>query len=349
MTRLATLTGGSLLAVAASLAATAPACADRLDRTDDGVEVNLEALGRGADSADRGRIILRYPGSGRDAPGRVVLTYPNVPTPRERPEPPSTPAPAPDLAVSEDAAPEVTAPEVTALEVTALEVAPPEIAAPEVAAPDVAALEDAATPFAPDAPVAAGTEAAAGAAVELPTIVATPDAEDAGAPEMPAAELPEPAPAIATSVPPALPPQAVPPPQAEPDEGPAPQATARLETPPASARPAPTGALGDPPPAIARIAFDADAATLVGTARDELDAVDDGLRFDVRRIELRAHAGSPGETSSDARRLSLKRGLAVRQYLIDRGIDPRRIDVRALGGASDAGAPDRVDIVYSGS
>lgn len=61
------------------------------------------------------------------------------------------------------------------------------------------------------------------------------------------------------------------------------------------------------------------------------------------RIELEAFGGKPNDKSSDARRLSLKRALIVRQLLIDEGVPSERIDVRAMGGAS-SGSADRVDI-----
>jgi len=61
------------------------------------------------------------------------------------------------------------------------------------------------------------------------------------------------------------------------------------------------------------------------------------------RIQLEAYGGKQGDKSSDARRLSLKRALIIRQLLIDDGVPSERIDVRAMGGASD-GALDRVDI-----
>ena len=61
------------------------------------------------------------------------------------------------------------------------------------------------------------------------------------------------------------------------------------------------------------------------------------------RIQLEAYGGKQGDKGSDARRLSLKRALIIRQLLIDDGIPSERIDVRAMGGASD-GALDRVDI-----
>lgn len=68
------------------------------------------------------------------------------------------------------------------------------------------------------------------------------------------------------------------------------------------------------------------------------------LESGASRIEVDAYAGAPGDKSSDARRLSLKRALAVRQLLIDGGVPSARIDVRAMGGIDDEGAPDRVDV-----
>jgi outer membrane protein OmpA-like peptidoglycan-associated protein len=62
------------------------------------------------------------------------------------------------------------------------------------------------------------------------------------------------------------------------------------------------------------------------------------------RIELQAFGGAKGDKGSDARRLSLKRALAIRQVLIDDGVSPDRIDVRAMGGADDSGPTDRVDV-----
>lgn len=61
------------------------------------------------------------------------------------------------------------------------------------------------------------------------------------------------------------------------------------------------------------------------------------------RIQLQAFGGAKGDKGSDARRLSLKRALAIRQVLIDDGVSPDRIGVSAMGGA-DEGPPDRVDV-----
>lgn len=62
------------------------------------------------------------------------------------------------------------------------------------------------------------------------------------------------------------------------------------------------------------------------------------------RIELQAFGGARGDKGSDARRLSLKRALSIRQVLIEDGVSADRIDVRAMGGVDDTGPTDRVDV-----
>jgi outer membrane protein OmpA-like peptidoglycan-associated protein len=62
------------------------------------------------------------------------------------------------------------------------------------------------------------------------------------------------------------------------------------------------------------------------------------------RVQIQAYGGNRGDKGSDARRLSLKRALAIRQVLIDDGVPAERIDVRAMGGVDDTGPADRVDV-----
>lgn len=65
------------------------------------------------------------------------------------------------------------------------------------------------------------------------------------------------------------------------------------------------------------------------------------------RLQVQAFASAAGKDGSNgARRASLSRALAVRGWLIDRGIDPARIDVRALGAQTDRQPQDRVDFVF---
>ncbi len=82
--------------------------------------------------------------------------------------------------------------------------------------------------------------------------------------------------------------------------------------------------------------------SLAGSLNAALDAGAAG-------VELEAYGGAPGDKSSDARRLSLRRALAIRQLLIDSGVPAGRIDVRALGGIDDHGNADRVDVYLRGA
>lgn len=64
-----------------------------------------------------------------------------------------------------------------------------------------------------------------------------------------------------------------------------------------------------------------------------------------QRVQIRAYALADDTTQSDARRMSLSRGLKVRSYIKNKGIKPVRLDIRALGDRYDRPPPDRVDIV----
>ena len=95
------------------------------------------------------------------------------------------------------------------------------------------------------------------------------------------------------------------------------------------------------------VLFEAGSADLYGAAREELATVATELLQSNDRIQLRGFGGAAGDKSWVARRLSLKRALAVRAFLIDQGVTKTRIDVRALGGARDKGPADRVDITMA--
>jgi outer membrane protein OmpA-like peptidoglycan-associated protein len=86
------------------------------------------------------------------------------------------------------------------------------------------------------------------------------------------------------------------------------------------------------------------ADTLKSLAGELNSALDSG----AVRVELEAFAGTPGDKSSDTRRLSLRRALAIRQMLIDKGVPANRIDVKALGGIEDHGDAERVDVYLRG-
>jgi len=121
-------------------------------------------------------------------------------------------------------------------------------------------------------------------------------------------------------------------------------------------KPAPTRiAKANPPPATSIPGLTRRSVILFAKgAAEPMDSAMDQIRFlagdlnaamvrPASRIELQAFGGDRGDKGSDARRLSLKRALAIRQVLIDDGVSAGRIDVRAMGGASN-GPADRVDI-----
>lgn len=86
------------------------------------------------------------------------------------------------------------------------------------------------------------------------------------------------------------------------------------------------------------------AAKLTALAGELSNALDAG----ADRVQLDAYGGKPGDKSSAARRISLKRALTIRQILIDNGVPSSRIDVRAMGGINDHGPHDRVDVYIRG-
>jgi len=60
---------------------------------------------------------------------------------------------------------------------------------------------------------------------------------------------------------------------------------------------------------------------------------------------LMAYAGSDTMTPNNARRMSLRRALSVRSFLIDQGMRSTRIDVRALGNKTSEKPLNRVDVM----
>ncbi len=103
-----------------------------------------------------------------------------------------------------------------------------------------------------------------------------------------------------------------------------------------------------PEAALERIPFDIDEVTLGDAAETRLKSFADRFKSQSGRVMLRAYAGAIGDVTMNARRTSLKRALAVREFLLAQGIDAERLDVQALGGAHDAGPRDRVDIIQAG-
>jgi outer membrane protein OmpA-like peptidoglycan-associated protein len=225
-------------------------------------------------------------------------------------------------------------------------VAPGAPAVPRESVAATALPTPAATPTAPAAPSAPTTPETPAAAA--PTAAAAAPAAPATAPATTAAA----APAGATT-------PTVAPPRPVPTAAPSPAAETAMTTPPAVApapvTPTPVAPAAAPAavaPAAAdltRILFPSGDAELPDPAKAQLDAVVQRLNADTQaRLQLIAHAAGTADQANQARRVSLQRALAVRSYLMERGIANTRMDVRALGNRTDSDTTDsldRVDVV----
>jgi outer membrane protein OmpA-like peptidoglycan-associated protein len=77
---------------------------------------------------------------------------------------------------------------------------------------------------------------------------------------------------------------------------------------------------------------------LGGGAQPVLDALANRLLANQElRVALISHATGAADNAMEARRISLARAVAVRAYLVDKGVKSLRIDVRALGNRADQG------------
>lgn len=178
-------------------------------------------------------------------------------------------------------------------------------------------------------------------------VAAAPAEAPPPAPKMTAEAPPPPAPALSRSDVPA------PPPAMKPDLPPITPAPRTAVDQTKIAPPQQTAALPKPPAGgtafkvgtAHAIAFGAGSASLPDDAAATLKAAADLLKADSSlRVQIKAYAAGEKDNESKARRLSLSRALGVRSILIKEGVQPTRIDVRALGSQVPDGAPDRVDL-----
>lgn len=63
------------------------------------------------------------------------------------------------------------------------------------------------------------------------------------------------------------------------------------------------------------------------------------------KLQIQSFASPTNNEPISARKVSLARALAVRSWLLDKGVEPRRMEVRALGLETDRDPIDRVDMV----
>jgi outer membrane protein OmpA-like peptidoglycan-associated protein len=142
-----------------------------------------------------------------------------------------------------------------------------------------------------------------------------------------------------------------------PAPAPAPSMTVASAAPPPSTTVAPTAPNGVAPPVqMAAATTVGSAATAVkfkpgatdlGGSQPALDAIANRLLGNENlRVQLISHASGSADDAMEARRISLARAVAVRAYLIEKGVRSLRIDVRALGNRADNGpVADQVDLL----
>ena len=191
---------------------------------------------------------------------------------------------------------------------------------------------------------------------ELPDFAAADEAP-------PPAPVPEPEPQIATEPPamvlpdmPALPdeplpeemdlaslppemeamPEFAPPPEPEPVPMPVPVSAAK----PA---PAPQASAGGDGPNL-RIEFEPTETEVPLVMQERLNSLVEQIKGAGGSVVIRAYAAGSPEQASIARRVSLSRALAVRAYLIEKGVPPLSINPQALGSNNAGGPAERADI-----
>jgi len=196
--------------------------------------------------------------------------------------------------------------------------------------------------------------AAAPKPMAAPKAPAAPAAPAPQAPKQLAQPAPKPAapaPAKTAPAPPPMPATAKAPPAPPPAPAKAPPPMPKAaEAPPAPA-PAPTQQAAAPasidlkPGQALRIVFEESATKLPTTAEANLGQLAATIRDSKDyRVQLMAYAGAKDLSTSKARRISLSRALAVRSFLIDKGVRSTQIDVRALGSKTAEKPTNRVDV-----
>lgn len=99
---------------------------------------------------------------------------------------------------------------------------------------------------------------------------------------------------------------------------------------------------------LSRVRFISGKTDIPTQEQQALDVVVERLLTSHERVRLAAFSGKIGDASSEARRLSLARALAIRSYLVSKGVAVDRVDVLAYGGAK-ASITDRVHVLVRGT
>lgn len=94
--------------------------------------------------------------------------------------------------------------------------------------------------------------------------------------------------------------------------------------------------------------FPGNSSDLTGESQKKLDAVIHQMNGMIDgRLQVRGYATGEDGSQSSARRIALSRALAVRSYMMDKGIKPTRVDVKASGSETDRQPLDRVDLIFA--
>ena len=298
-------------------------------------------------------IAYRQPDTGQllvTRPGRLLFPPPRAPrsrlatampeAPMAQPEPELTSRllvpPPPQSARAPEPAPVVPAPVEPVVEM------PVAAAEPEAVAPAPPPAPPLAPPLAPKAPepqVAAQPEPSLPEPSEPVEAPPPPSTLAEELTKKPAPAEPSQEPATVAPAAPAAPAPA--PAESEPPPPPAESLTAGPAVEPQTAALPPAPALAEQ----IRVLFQDGSVELSSDAKRRLSAVATALmESPTVRIQLLAYAKASSDGASRARRLSLSRALAVRAFLIEKGVRSTRMDVRALGDKIGDGPADRVDI-----
>lgn len=242
-----------------------------------------------------------------------------------------TPAPRPSLVIVEDIKPKIIKDTETASE--------------------SAAVKTEKMPAAPVAAVSAAPVTAPPAETPRINTVETPrpashTAETQAATNKAAEEIAAP---VITTLPVAKPTENIPPPLTEPQLV---QIGKNIETIPARVAVAPPRLepqdIDVPTLADLTLEFDGASSDLNAPTRQKLVNIIPHLKQQgERRLAVHAYASGEDGSKSSARRISLSRALAVRAFLMDNGVQPTRVDVRALGLETDRKPLERVDLVFA--
>lgn len=86
-------------------------------------------------------------------------------------------------------------------------------------------------------------------------------------------------------------------------------------------------------------------------SRDALQSVRDDILQTLGqhprwRLQIHAYAAGDDDREQGARRLALSRALHLRSYLLEQGIEPSRLDIRALGKKDGTTPLDRTELIF---